>query len=82
MSQGERRARMRLAKLSDEELIDLEFANYGDMLRKISWIYLSRPTASVEKDSTEPDSAPSFGSLTQTSALLLFAKDMKICPLL
>ena len=81
-SLAERRARMRLSKLTEDELLDLEFAAYGDVLRRISWLYLNRPKIAVKKDETSKDHALPFAPLMQSTALLQFAKDFNICPLL
>eukprot|EP00282_Hemiselmis_andersenii_P002800 CAMPEP_0114169364 /NCGR_PEP_ID=MMETSP0043_2-20121206/33523_1 /TAXON_ID=464988 /ORGANISM="Hemiselmis andersenii, Strain CCMP644" /LENGTH=499 /DNA_ID=CAMNT_0001266809 /DNA_START=148 /DNA_END=1643 /DNA_ORIENTATION=+ len=72
-------------KLSKEDSISLQFAPYAEILRRISFMYTHHPVFEPISDSAEKadqDSTPSFSPMKPIDALITFARDFDIVPLM
>ena len=72
--------RSRIKSLTEEQLLEMEFAPYAETLRRLSFYYFHRPVL-LHSSTTESGAVHrTFGVMTASEALIQFARDMKICP--
>ena len=72
--------RSRIKSLTEEQLLEMEFAPYAETLRRLSFYYFHRPVL-LHNSTTESGAVHrTFGVMTASEALIQFARDMKICP--